>query len=167
MQKRTKIVATVGPASESTQMLCALIEAGVNVFRINFSHGDEQQRTRFLTNIRAAEQEVGRPVAICGDLCGPKIRVGMIQGGEVLLEADQEIVIQRTPIEGTAERISTTLAELVDVVRVGETILLADGRLRFEVVRTSPPNEFTCRVVVGGPLSAGKGVNVPETELPI
>ncbi|MFV1968366.1 MAG: pyruvate kinase [Pirellulaceae bacterium] len=144
--KRTKIVATVGPASGSQEQRRALIEAGVDVFRVNFSHGDEKQRDQFLTNIRTAEQEVGRPVAICGDLCGPKIRVGMIQGGEVDLQVGREIVIQRTPVEGTAERLSTTLAELVDVVRTGETILLADGRLRFEVVTISPPEEFTCRI---------------------
>jgi pyruvate kinase len=167
MLKRTKIVATVGPACGSQEKLSALIAAGVDVFRINFSHGDEAQRGEFLKNIRAAEEEVGRPVAICGDLCGPKIRVGMIRGGEVGLQAGSEIVIQRTPLEGTAARISTTLAELVDVVRVGETILLADGLLRFEVVSTSPPEEFRCRVVVGGSLSSGKGVNIPQTELPI
>ncbi len=167
MFKRTKIVATVGPASGSEDRLSALIEAGVDVFRINFSHGDPEQRSEFLTNIRAAEKQVGRPVAVCGDLCGPKIRVGMIQGGEVNLQPGSEIIVQRTPIDGTADRISTTLAELVDVVRVGNTILLADGRLRFEVVRTSPPEEFACRVVVGGALSSGKGVNLPDTELPI
>ena len=165
--KRTKIVATIGPASGSQEQLRALIEAGVDVFRVNFSHGDKKQRDQFLTNIRTAEQEVGRPVAICGDLCGPKIRVGMIQGGQVDLQAGREIVIQRTPVEGTAERLSTTLAELVDVIRTGETILLADGRLRFEVVSTSPPEEFICRIAVGGPLSSGKGVNLPDTELPI
>ena len=167
MLKRTKIVATVGPASGSQEQLRALVEAGVDVFRINFSHGDEQQRGQFLANIRDVETEIGRPVAVCADLCGPKIRVGMIQDDEVPLHSGAEIVIQRTPTEGTAGRISTTLAELVDVVRVGETILLDDGRLRFEVVATDAPEKFTCRVAVGGRLSSGKGVNLPETELPI
>ncbi|MGF1581813.1 MAG: pyruvate kinase [Gemmataceae bacterium] len=167
MVKRTKIVATVGPASGSTEILCALMQAGVDVFRINFSHGDEQQRSEFLSNIRAAEEQVGRPVAISADLCGPKIRVGMIRGGEINLESGKEIVIQRTPVEGTVDRISTTLPELVDVVATGERILLADGRLQFEVVSKAPPDEFTCRVIVGGPLSNGKGVNLPDTTLPI
>ncbi|MHC4063177.1 MAG: pyruvate kinase [Planctomycetota bacterium] len=167
MDKRTKIVATVGPACSSVEKLRALIDAGVDIFRINFSHGDETQRGQFLKDIRAAEQEVGRPVAICGDLCGPKIRVGMIRDGEVDLKADAQIVIQREPVEGTSERISTTLPELVDVVGVRETILLADGRLRFEVVSASPPEAFTCRVLVGGVLSSGKGVNLPQTELPV
>ena len=167
MIKRTKIVATVGPASGSREKLRALVEAGVDVFRINFSHGDDEQRGDFLHHIRAVEHDVGRPVAICGDLCGPKIRVGMIQGGEVELEAGREIVIKRMPVDGTAECISTTLPELVDAVRSGERVLLADGRLHLEVVRTSRPEDFTCRVIVGGLLSSGKGVNVPETELPI
>jgi pyruvate kinase len=167
MIKRTKIVATVGPASGSREMLRALMEAGIDVFRINFSHGDDEQRGEFLQHIRAVERDLSQPVGICGDLCGPKIRVGMIQGGEVELEAGREIVIHRMPVDGTAERISTTLPELVDVVRPGERILLADGRLRFEVIQTSPPDDFTCRILVGGPLSSGKGVNLPETELPM
>ena len=93
MFKHTKIVATVGPASGSQEKLTALLKAGVDVFRINFSHGDEQQRDEFLRNIRAAEREVGRLVAVCGDLCGPKIRVGMIRDGEVRLQEGQEIVL--------------------------------------------------------------------------
>lgn len=167
MIKRTKIVATVGPASGSPERLRQVAEAGVDVFRINFSHGNEEQRSEFFENIRTVERQIGRPLAICGDLCGPKIRVGLIAGGEVNLEAGRTIIIQRAPIEGTAERISTTLTELVDLVRAGETILLADGRLRFEVVQTAPPEQFTCRIVVGGPLSSGNGVNVPDTELPL
>ena len=167
MIKRTKIVTTVGPASGSRKKLRALIEAGVDVFRINFSHGDDAQRGEFLQHIRAVEHHVGRPVAICGDLCGPKVRVGMIRDGEIELSTGHEIDIYRTPIEGTAERISTTLPELVDVARVGERILLADGRLHFEVVKTSGPESITCRVIVGGTLASGKGVNLPATDLPI
>ena len=91
----------------------------------------------------------------------------MISEEEVELQAGHEIMIQRTPIDGNAECISTTLPELVDVVRPGERILLADGRLLLEVVKTSAPENFICRVVVGGPLSSGKGVNLPETDLPI
>ena len=77
-QKHTKIVATVGPASATVERLCQLIAAGVNVFRINFSHGDTAERSVYLRNIRLAEEQVGRPVAVCADLCGPKIRIGMI-----------------------------------------------------------------------------------------
>ncbi len=165
MASRTKIIATVGPASGSCDKLRALVEAGVDVFRINFSHGSEGQRAEFLANIRKVERQADRPVAVCGDLCGPKIRVGMIRGGEVRLEAEGEVTVQRAPLEGDATRISTTLPELVDVVRQDERILLADGRLELQVVALNPPEQFTCRVVMGGVLSSGKGVNLPETDL--
>ncbi len=167
MWKRTRIVATLGPASQSLERISALIHAGVDVFRINFSHGTEQQRAEAIQFVREAEQQAGRPIAICGDLCGPKIRVGAVPGGAVQLTSGQDIVIQRTPIEGSCRRISTTLPELVDVVRAGETILLSDGRLRLEVTSVTPPDQFTCRVIVGGSLASGCGVNLPETKLAI
>ncbi len=167
MWKRTKIVATVGPASASPERLRELIEAGVDVFRINFSHGTWQQHESALQMIRTAEREAGRPVAICGDLCGPKIRVGPIQGGQVQLVTGQSLVIQRAATEGHAACISTTLPELVDAVRPGETIMLADGRLQLEVTDVQPPDRFVCRVQVGGDLSSGKGVNLPQTQLNI
>ena len=143
----------------------SLVQAGCDAFRINFSHGSDEQREEFLSNLRAVEKDSGKPIAVCGDLCGPKIRVGLIAGGGVLLGEGQELIIQRAAIEGTATRISTTLAELVDKVRVGESILLDDGKLRLEVLRTSPPNEVVTRVVRGGVLGSGKGVNLPHTQL--
>ena len=167
MWKRTKIIATIGPASATQAQMEELIQAGVDLFRINFSHGARETHDEELRTIRAAESRVGRPIAVCGDLCGPKIRVSPIEGGEVPLVTGQTIVIQRAAIAGTAERISTTLPELVDAVRVGESILLADGRLKLEVVSTQPPDQFTCRVAVGGVLSSGKGVNLPQSQLNI
>jgi pyruvate kinase len=165
MWNRTKIIATIGPASSSQSQMEELIEAGVDMFRINFSHGTQEIHDEALQTIRAAESRVGRPIAVCGDLCGPKIRVSPIDGGEVLLVTGQMLVVQRAAIAGTAERISTTLPELVDAVHLGESILLADGRLKLEVVSTQPPDQFTCRVVVGGVLSSGKGVNLPQSQL--
>ncbi len=162
---RTKILSTVGPASCSKKVLRELVQAGCDVFRINFSHGSNDQREEFLNNIREVEKELGEPLAVCGDLCGPKIRVSPMTGGGVLLAEGQEIVIQREPLEGTATRISTTLAELVDDVKVGEPILLDDGKLKLEVQRTCPPNEIVCKVIVGGILASGKGVNLPGTKL--
>ena len=162
---RTKIIATIGPASSSAKTMQSLVQAGCDVFRINFSHGSDEQREEFLSNLRAVEKNTGKPIAICGDLCGPKIRVGLITGGGVLLGEGQELIIQREPVEGTATRISTTLAELVDEVNPGESILLDDGKLRLEVLRTLPPNEVLTRVVCGGVLSSGKGVNLPHTQL--
>jgi len=165
MAMLTKIVATVGPASGDMQTLRGMVEAGCDVFRINFSHGDEAQRQEFLDNIRRVEAETGRPLGIIADLCGPKIRVGPIKGGAVLLAEGQEVTIQRDPIEGRADRISTTLAELVDQVSSGQRILLDDGRIVLEVLGVSPPEAFVCRVVRGGVLASGKGVNLPQTDL--
>ncbi|RKY26026.1 MAG: pyruvate kinase, partial [Planctomycetota bacterium] len=162
---RTKILATVGPASGSVEILRELVQAGCDAFRINFSHGSDEQREEFLRNIRMVESELGCPVAVCGDLCGPKIRVGLMTGGGVLLGQGQEIVIQRNPIEGTTRRISTTLAELVDDVKPGEQILLDDGKIEMEVLRTCPPDEIVCKILVGGILGSGKGVNLPGTNL--
>jgi len=162
MMIRTKIVATVGPACGSREVLRDLAEAGVDVFRINFSHGQADQHEEFLASIRAVEADLGRPLAVMGDLCGPKIRVGMIVGGGVLLGDGQELVIQREPVEGTTQRISTTLAELIDVAQVGQAILLDDGKIRLLVAETSAPESVTCTVVRGGVLASGKGVNLPS-----
>ncbi|MFP4052975.1 MAG: pyruvate kinase [Phycisphaerae bacterium] len=162
---RTKIVATIGPASGEKPMLRRLAEAGCDVFRINFSHGSNEQRESFLRAIREVEQELGEPLAVMGDLCGPKIRVGPVAGGSVLLGEGQEIVIQREPIEGSAKRISTTLAELVDEAVPGEKILINDGAIALKVDRADPPDELVCTVTRGGMLSSGKGVNLPQTEL--
>ncbi len=167
MWKRTKIMATVGPASASAERLRELIDAGVDLFRINFSHGNWDAHGEAIELIRAAEREAGRPIAICGDLCGPKIRVGVLRDGTHQLGTGQAVVIQREVIVGDAERFCTTLPELIDLVQPGEIVLLADGRIRLEVVEVQAPEQFTCRVVVGGVLSSGKGVNLPQSQLNI
>jgi len=165
MTIRTKIVATLGPASSSIEVLRELSRAGCSVFRVNFSHGTQQQRAEFLRMVRQVEAESLSPLAVMADLCGPKIRVGPIAGGSVLLAEGRQIVIQRDPIEGDADRISTTLGELVDEVAPAQPILLDDGKIRLEVVAPSPPDEVVCRVVAGGILAGGKGVNLPGTSL--
>ncbi|HUS91031.1 MAG TPA: pyruvate kinase [Phycisphaerae bacterium] len=164
---RTKIVATVGPASGSRERLEDLARAGADVFRINFSHGSDEQHGEFLRNIRAAEAALGEPLAVMGDLCGPKIRVGGILGGGILLGDGQEIAIRREPVEGNAMRVSTTLPELVDAVEVGQGILLDDGKIRLRVVAVEPPEQIVCEVVRGGVLASGKGINLPSTALPV
>jgi len=162
---KTKIVATVGPATDGVQALVKLIAAGVDVCRINFSHGTIDEHAQRLADIREAASRLKTPIAIMADLCGPKIRVGNITGGGVLLAEGAEVIIQRKPIEGTAERISTTLAELIDDVRAGQRILMDDGKLELRVVRRKPPNRVVCKVVTGGILGSGKGVNLPTTNL--
>ncbi len=162
---KTKIVATVGPATRGVTELTKLIKAGVDVFRINFSHGTIDEHDEMLTNIRAASKKLGAPLAVMADLCGPKIRVGQIEGGGVLLAEGNRLIIQRKPVVGTAERISTTLAELIDDVRVGQRILMDDGKLELKIIERKPPNRIVCQVVVGGILGSGKGVNLPQTSL--
>ena len=162
---KTKIVATVGPASLEVPALTRLVKAGADVFRINFSHGTEEQHEQMLHNVRTVSQKLRIPLAVIADLCGPKIRVGSITGGSVLLAEGAQLVIQRKAIEGTAERISTTLAELIDDVRNGQRILLDDGKLALQVVRRSPPNRIVCKILTGGMLASGKGVNLPQTSL--
>ena len=146
--KGTGILATLGPATSSVEQIRRLAQAGADAFRVNFSHGDSEQRESLLANIRQVERELGRPLAAVGDLCGPKIRVGRIEGGQTVLEPGQVLVVQREPIVGNSGRISTTLPEIVDSVQPGESILMADGRLSLEVTEVDPPDEFRCRVEV-------------------
>jgi len=165
MTIRTKIVATIGPASRDIQTLGRLLQAGCDVFRLNFSHGTYQEHQQSLENICAAEAATGMPAAVLADLCGPKIRAGKIDGGSVLLADGATLTIQREPVLGNVQRISTTLPEMVDQVTVGETILMDDGKLRLEVISTNAPTSFACRVIRGGMLSSGKGINLPHTLL--
>ncbi len=165
LRKSTKIIATLGPAS--APCVAGLLAAGVDVFRINLSHGDRRQWDAYLDEVREEERKAGRPVAVCADLCGPKIRVGLIRGGSVDLEPDREISILRQPADGDAGQISTTLPELVDSARPGQRILIGDGRLVLEVLSSRAPESFTCRVLVGGRLASGAGVNLPQTALSI
>lgn len=162
---KTKIVATLGPVSREREAIIALAEAGVDVFRLNFSHGTIEEHARTLKNVRAASRAIKQPLAVMADLCGPKIRVGQVAGGAVVLAPGSELVIQREPIEGTAQRISTTLPELIDKTKKGERLSMDDGRIRLEVVRARPPKEIACRVLVGGYLKSSKGLNLPETDL--
>ena len=164
---RTKIVATLGPATCEIGAIRRLAEAGADVFRINFSHGDNEHRKELLDNIRAVEADMRRPLCIMGDLCGPKIRVRKITGGAVLLGEGQEIVIQGQDILGTATRISTTLEELAQQVEAGQLMLLDDGKIRLEIVEVISGDEILCRVTQGGILSESKGVNLPGTKLKI
>jgi pyruvate kinase len=167
MIARTKIVATLGPSTSTREAIEALALAGCDVFRINFSHGTADGHARLYDHVRSVERGIGRPLAVLGDLCGPKMRVGALRGGSVDLVDGAEITIRREPIEGDRHAISTTLGEIVDVVAPGDPILLDDGRIRLEVTGTSTPSGIVCRVVRGGVLLPGKGVNVPRTSLPI
>jgi pyruvate kinase len=160
--RRTKIVATLGPASSSPERIAALIHAGVDVFRLNFSHGAHEEHAALYGLVREHAAHLGRPVAIMQDLQGPKIRVGDLEGGGPLqlVEGQELTVTAQAGVVGRAGLISTTYEHLPYDVRAGDRILLDDGLLELAVVASDPPNVRTV-VVHGGPLGEHKGINLP------
>lgn len=163
--RRTKIVATVGPATSSEDRIRSLVEAGVDVMRFNFSHGTRDEHLRLMELVRRCSAELGRPVAILQDLQGPKIRVGGLRDHRpVLLEEGSEVVIGAEAEGGTAQRLSTTYPELAREVREGDRILLSDGELELAVTGVGP-QEVRARVVRGGLLGEHKGINLPGVRL--
>ena len=163
--RKTKIVATVGPASESAETLTALLRAGVDVFRLNFSHGTREAHAEAYRRIRAAASAHPRHVAILQDLSGPKIRTGPLAGGgPLMLREGEELRIAPGDAEGGPGRIFTPYVELIRSARPGDRLLLDDGRIELKVVSTGP--ELTTVVVHGGPLGQKKGINAPGVALP-
>jgi pyruvate kinase len=165
---RTKIVATMGPACGDVDTLYSLFQAGVDVCRLNFSHGSLDNHLLMLRNIREAAARWDQPIAVLGDLCGPKIRLGKIQdvnGCEGMpINAGDELVIQRGDILGANRRVSSIYAKLVDDVQVGHRILIEDGMLRF-ICTEKDYNELRCNCTVGGVLKSSKGINLPDSEV--
>ncbi len=161
---RTKTVATVGPATRSRDNLAALLDAGVDVLRLNFSHGTLAEHGAVLDQARSLALASDRAVAIMADLCGPKIRIGTIVGEKAIIVPGDTLVIQRGDINGSAERVSTNYPALIDEIRIHDRVLIDDGniQLQVEVVR---PDEVICRCTVGGELSNRKGVNLPDTPM--
>ncbi|AWV99478.1 pyruvate kinase [Arcticibacterium luteifluviistationis] len=168
MYKKTKIVATVGPASESEEMLLKLANAGVNVFRLNFSHGDHKEHLIRLERIRKINKEHNLKCAILQDLQGPKIRVGEMEGGNAgveLIEGNTFIFTNESVI-GNAERVSTPYKGMYQDVKVGERILMDDGKLEVKVTAIDKDKqEVITEVVYGGLLKQKKGVNLPNTNI--
>ena len=163
--KKTKIVATLGPATSEKETLKKMILAGVDVFRINFSHADYDDVRKRVEMIRSLNEELGIYTAILGDLQGPKLRVG-VMAGEIVVAPDDELTfITGEPFEGNAERVYMNYAEFPKDVNPGERILLDDGKLMFEVVSTNKKNEVRAKVIQGGPLKSKKGVNLPNTNI--
>ena len=161
--RRTKIVCTIGPASDSEERLTALIQAGMNVARLNFSHGTHEEHAVTLARVRRVSQSLGQPVAVLQDLQGPKIRIGKLAGGKpVELRPGAEFVLVSRPVEGDAAQASTTYAHLPYDVAPGSRVLLDDGLMELQVESTTP-TEVHCRVVHGGLLRPKKGINLPGT----
>lgn len=164
--RRTKIVATIGPASESPEGIAALIESGADVLRLNFSHSTHEKHAEVFRRVREAADRAGRHVAIMQDLSGPKIRTTRIEGGAVLdLQDGSELRIRGGDLPGREGLVYTTYVELVRSARVGDRLLLDDGRIELTVVE-STPDELRTVVVNGGPLSGNKGINAPGVPLP-
>lgn len=163
---RTKIVATLGPASSSRDMIAALFRAGADVFRLNFSHGTHDDHRARLAVIRALEQEVGRPVGILADLQGPKLRVGTFAGGAVELAAGAAFRLDLDPAIGDADRAPLLHPEIFAALEKDAELLLDDGKIRLKVAEHGRDFAVT-QVVTGGRLSDRKGVNVPGVVLPL
>lgn len=162
--KRTKIVATLGPASSSDEVLKQLLEAGVNVFRVNFSHGAADEHRSTIRRIRGILKETGCNAAILADLQGPKLRVGVVEEGAVLVPGDR-LTFTTEKCEGTKERVFMTYTQFPRDVRVGENVLLDDGKLVLKVVSTNGVDEVVAETIQGGPLKSKKGVNLPNTRV--
>ncbi|HEX8515259.1 MAG TPA: pyruvate kinase [Bacteroidia bacterium] len=163
--KRTKIVATLGPASSSMEVLEDMIKAGADVFRINFSHGSYENVETQIRNIRALNKKLGLHIAILADLQGPKLRIGVMENNGVELVAGKEIIITTKECIGTAERLYITYQQFPKDVNVGESILIDDGKLLLTVIDTNGIDEVRAVVSHGGMLSSKKGVNLPNTRI--
>lgn len=162
--KKTKIIATLGPASSSKEVMVQMIKAGVDVFRINFSHADYDLVKRNIDIIREINQEYGYSVAILGDLQGPKLRVGVVKEGSYLNPGDV-LTFTNEKLEGDATKVYMTYEKFPQDVKVGERILIDDGKLVLEVIETNNIDTVRAKTIQGGPLSSKKGVNLPNTNV--
>jgi pyruvate kinase len=163
-RRKTKIVCTIGPASESSQIIEAMIRAGMNVARLNFSHGTQEEHLRKIKTIRQIADRLKEPVAILQDLSGPKIRVGKVKEGGVELRRGEGFSLTNREIMGDEKRVSVTYPSLPDEVKPGDTILLSDGTIELQVLGNSG-QDIQCRVVVGGVLTSHKGINFPTRSI--
>ncbi len=165
-RRRTKIIATLGPASSSPEVLARLFQAGADVFRLNFSHGTHEDHAARFAMIRELEERLDRPIGILADVQGPKLRVGRFGGGRVHLQTGQAFRLDLNPTPGDAKRVNLPHPEIIEAAALGCTLLLDDGKLRLRVQRKRE-DALETEVTVGGPLSDRKGVNVPDVVLPI
>lgn len=163
--KKTKIVATLGPATSTKDVLRKMIDAGVDVFRVNFSHADYNDVAARIKMIRELNDEMETNVSILADLQGPKLRVGVMAEEVVVSPGDEITFVTGKPFEGTAERVYMNYAAFPKDVKAGERILLDDGKLMFQVIATNGDNEVKAKVIQGGPLKSKKGVNLPNTNI--
>jgi len=165
--RRAKVLATLGPASNSSTTLESMIEAGLNAIRINMSHGDREDHAETIACARQAAKKLDKPLAVLVDLCGPKIRTGTLENGTpVDLVAGHHFTITTRDITGSQNEVGTNFSHLADVVDKGTRILIDDGAIEL-VVESKTDTDVICRVVIGGVLKERKGINLPNTQLPI
>jgi pyruvate kinase len=165
--RKTKIVATMGPASENPPVLEKMINAGLNVARLNFSHREHKAHEETIKSIRAASQKTGVPIAIMQDLSGPKIRTGDLAEGRLTLEEGKRIILTTKPCPGTAHSLYINYKHLPKEIKKGDRILLDDGKKRLDVISTDGKTEIICKIIVGGEIMPRRGVNVPDASLSI
>ena len=164
-RKKTKIVATLGPSTNTKEILLALVSAGVNVFRVNFSHADYDNVEKNIKLIRQINKEHGYNVAILADLQGPKLRIGVMAEGVVIEPGDEIVFVTGERFQGSKERVFMTYNRFPKDTSPGELILLDDGKLIFEVLSTNKTSEVKAKVIQGGALKSNKGVNLPNTNI--
>ena len=165
LMRRAKIVATIGPASESPEILEKLIQAGMDAARLNFSHGDYESHRKTIANIRKLSKALEKPVAILQDLQEPKIRTGQLENGTpVELIAGQHFVLTTNPVAGNKERVSTSYLALPQDLQPGNRILLSDGLIELRVLTTNSSG-VECEVVAGGTLAENQGINLPNVDI--
>jgi pyruvate kinase len=160
-KKRTKIVATLGPASSNEETLRQMILAGLDVVRFNFSHGQAENLIPTIELVRRLSEEMNIPVALLGDLRGPRIRVGEVEGESIILEAGQRITLTPEAVMGTPSQVSVSFSQLAGDVRPGNLILLDDGNLELKVEQIGSNGQVVCRILQGGHLASRRGVNLP------
>ncbi|MEB3322895.1 MAG: pyruvate kinase, partial [Synechococcaceae cyanobacterium] len=168
LMRRTKIVATIGPATESPEVLRGLIEAGATTFRLNFSHGEHEEHAHRIATIRQVAHEMGVHIGILQDLQGPKIRLGRFAEGPITLAKGERFALTSRSVSCNQSVATVTYDRLAEEVTAGSRILLDDGRVEMVVERVDVADQsLHCRVTVGGVLSNNKGVNFPDVQLSI
>lgn len=163
-ENKTKLVCTIGPASDSPEMIEQIVEAGMNVARLNFSHGDFSGHGEVIRRIRAASDKTGKRVAIMADLPGPKMRIGHFEEEPVYLRKGEQFILTSDDVTGTRERVSITLKTLPRAMQPGNILFLSDGLIQLRVERVQDVDIF-CTILVGGELRSQKGLNIPGIDL--
>jgi pyruvate kinase len=164
--RKVKILATIGPASRSPEMLERLLRAGADAFRVNMSHGAHEDHAAAIQTIRALEKKVGRPLTILADLQGPKLRVGTFAEGQAVIRHGSHVTLDRDPAPGDDTRVCLPHPELFGILQRGQRLLINDGKIRLKVMEADEQH-IRCSAEVGGVISDRKGVNVPDAEVPI